>query len=458
MRYGPLLQVGLFLTFLYAGLGVMLAFGGSDAVSDTENRALAPLPLWSIGKLRSGEYFRDLENYWADHVAFRGALVSAGKRLTSWYGVAGKDDVILIASDANNTGSGAIAAQTDETVSPAATGPTAESGTAPASMGAGATPPPVGTPAPAPVPAPAPTPVSGEKERIVGKVLIVGDRAMNLFAHDPNAGTAYADVVNRFADEAARRLGPDTSVTVLLAPTAAEWAQASAKRPLSDSQRQAIEDIYNRLRPRVRTVDAWTALRDHGGQELYFRTDHHWTATGAYYAYAAFAGAAGMTPVALERYETESVPGFLGSLYSATLSPRLRQNPDSVKLYKPFVSHEYTVHYSGPLRMNVLDMSHASKTNKYRIFLSGDRPWGLIKTDSAHDRRIAVVKDSYGNAFVPFLLPHYKEIYVIDPRQFHIPLTDFLAERRIAEVLFLNDAEVSMYRGFTDQIDKLLRK
>ncbi|KZE82069.1 DHHW family protein [Paenibacillus elgii] len=443
MRFGHWLQIGLFLAFLCAGtVSSLYAFGLGHAVSETENRALASLPRWSVGELKSGTYFRQLENYWADHVAFRDSLVSAGQKVASWRGLSGGEHAVLIASQANNTG-GANAVPAQEQTASAASIEAAPRTTVPE--------------APRAVEGPSQeASASKEKGRVIGKVLVVGNKAVNLFTSDPAAGQAYADAVNRFRDEFSLALGGEATTFVLLAPTAAEWVSAASLKSLSDSQRQTIEDVYKRLHPQVKTIDAWSSLNAHKQETLYFRTDHHWTATGAYYAYEAFMNAQGVPPVPLARYETENVTGFLGSLYSATLSSQLQKAPDTLVLYKPFVKHEYAVHYAAPLRMELLDKSHAAKKNKYRIFLSGDRPWGLIKTEAESGRRVAVVKDSYGNALIPFLLPHYKEIYVIDPRQFDQPLVPFLKKRQIRELLFLNNTEVAMYDGFSQQIGKLL--
>ncbi|GLI10327.1 hypothetical protein YDYSG_63600 [Paenibacillus tyrfis] len=443
MRFGHWLQIGLFLAFLCAGtVSSLYAFGLGYAVSETENRALASLPRWSIGEVKSGTYFRQLENYWADHVAFRDTLVSAGQKVASWRGLSGGEHAVLIASQANNTGGANAVPAQEQTASassieaaPRTTVPEAPRAVEGTSQEASA---------------------SKEKGRVIGKVLVVGNKAVNLFTSDPAAGQAYVDAVNRFRDEFSLALSGEAATFVLLAPTAAEWVSAASLKSLSDSQRQTIEDVYKRLHPQVKTIDAWSSLNAHKQEPLYFRTDHHWTATGAYYAYEAFMNAQGVPPVPLARYETENVTGFLGSLYSATLSSQLQKAPDTLVLYKPFVKHEYVVHYAAPLRMELLDKSHAAKKNKYRIFLSGDRPWGLIKTEAESDRRIAVVKDSYGNALIPFLLPHYKEIYVIDPRQFDQPLVPFLKKRQIRELLFLNNTEVAMYDGFSQQIGKLL--
>jgi hypothetical protein len=278
---------------------------------------------------------------------------------------------------------------------------------------------------------------------------------MGLYSYSPEAGKAYAETINQFQEGLYRQLGNQMRVFALIAPTAVEFVHSTALQKLSDSQQQAIDTVYRQLDRRVTAVDAVNSLRRHTGEELYFRTDHHWTATGAYYAYEAFMNAQGAAPVPLTRYEQEKVTGFLGSLYSSTLSKKLEANPDTIVIYKPFIKHDYIVHYEGPLRMKLIDMHQADKKNKYRIFMSGDRPWGEIRTGTDNERRLAVIKDSYGNAFVPFLLPHYSEIYIIDPRQFQQSLLDFVQAKKINEVLFLNNAEATSHTGFTTLIRKL---
>ena len=156
------------------------------------------------------------------------------------------------------------------------------------------------------------------------------------------------------------------------------------------------------------------------------------------------------TPISIDRYEKDKVSPYLGSLYSTTLSKKIRENPDTIYLYKPFINHEYNIYYTGAIKMDVLDMSQAETKNKYGIFISGDRPWGKITTEIKNGRKIVIIKDSYANAFVPFLIPHYEEIYVVDPRQFTLNIYDFIKNNEINEVLFLNYILVTDYKDFTD--------
>jgi hypothetical protein len=108
------------------------------------------------------------------------------------------------------------------------------------------------------------------------------------------------------------------------------------------------------------------------------------------------------------------------------------------------------------MTMPLIDLSHAKKKNKYRIFLSGDRPWAQITTQIKNNRRLMVIKDSYGNALVPFLLPHYSEIFVVDPRQFDQLLIPFIQKHNIQEILYVNNAGVTMDQGFAEQLRKLV--
>jgi len=431
MRLGQYLQLAFFLLFVYIGTGLMWAFNGSGTISETENRNLAPLPQWSGHSIWSGQYLHEVENYVSDHVPYRDALVGASKTIASWGGISGKQDPIIVATKADNTTHTSTALI--EEVPSRPTVPSQEAIASPT------------------VSDPPPLPVANreqllkkpeEKGHVTGKVLIVDHRAVNLFSYVSSAGKLYADTLNRLRDNIDTLLDPRISISVLIAPTAAEFMYNPQLKKLSASQQKAISEVYNRLKSGVTQVDALAMLRNHTEDDLYFRTDHHWTATGAYYGYAAYMKATGQTPIPLETYAKEEIPGFLGSLYSATLSKQLQEQPDTIVIYKPTVKHDYTVHYAGPLKMDLLDMNHAQKKNKYRIFLSGDRPWGRITTDANNGKRLAVIKDSYGNALIPFLLPHYGEIYVIDPRQFNKPLLPFLREHKIGNLLFINNSEV----------------
>ena len=164
---------------------------------------------------------------------------------------------------------------------------------------------------------------------------------------------------------------------------------------------------------------------------------------GAYYAYQAFCEQAGLTPVALEEMEMRTREGFLGTFYTQTGDQVLQQNPDTLNYYIPNVAYENWIRMKDQpesfTKLNGIFGEMASATNSYSIFLYGDFPLEKIATENHNGRKIVVVKESYGNAFVPFLVPHFEEIYVVDQRYFQTSLVDLMEENGITDLLFLNN-------------------
>ncbi|MCZ8512682.1 DHHW family protein [Paenibacillus filicis] len=438
-----LFLIPLFLLSLYNA-----AVPNRQDISLLEKRALKALPQFSWEALRTGSYFRDYDNYFADHFAFRDAFVHAGSALKELRGIPAGDQASIVVQKGNNmfqdmTAATPPASGLDKTS--VASG-TYASAAVPASASALAD-------SPAPALAPQSQAAKDEKGQLEGtesdKYLVVKDRAMSLFSYNDSDAEAYAKSLNLFAES----IDPGVKVYSLLVPSAVEFLNMDKYRSLSDSQKDAIAGVNRRLSGRIVPVDAYKPLADHSNEYTYFRTDHHWTALGAYYAYRAFAERTGETAVPLSRYDTAEVPGFLGSAYAATLNKNLKKNPDTITIYKPFVPHHYTLYWYDdvPLKRNVVDPGYAGKEGgAYQVFLEGDSPWGRIETENANGKRLLVIKDSYGNPFIPFLLPHYEQVLFLDLRYFKTNVLDFVKEQGITDVLFLDGIAVTSYDGYSD--------
>ncbi len=228
---------------------------------------------------------------------------------------------------------------------------------------------------------------------------------------------------------------------------------------MSYSQKDAFAHINQQLEPSIGRVDAYSALDQHREEYIYFRTDHHWTALGAYYAYTSFMKAIGEQAIPLSKYKNGTIEGYLGTAYKATLSDNLKAHPDSIAYYRPFTNYEYFAYSSTnkALKRNVVDPAYAKKGNGfYAVFLDGDYPWGEITTANKNGKRIAVIKDSYANSFIPFLLPHFENVYIVDPRYYKGSLTDFIKKQQITDVLFLNNSTVARNTGIAQLLGGLL--
>lgn len=298
---------------------------------------------------------------------------------------------------------------------------------------------------------------SDEREMIVNEFLIVEDQAMEVLGFRESAADYYAESVRRFLEA----VGPEVRAWALVAPSVIEFTRRDRYGNLGADQEAAIRAIYSRMPHQVSGVMVHPTMAEAAerGEYLYFRSDHHWTGLGAYYAYRAFAESAGFAPIPIGAYgQPEEIPGFLGSLYRQTRSSRLAENPDVVQYWQPIVAHEYRVYWDDESRLTpVMDRDLAERErNKYQVFISSDRPLGIIRTEAPGNRRILIFKDSYGNAFVPWLIPHYREIHVVDPRYFNFNAAQYLRENEIAEVLFQSSfAVVGAAIGYAQNIRRV---
>ncbi len=295
----------------------------------------------------------------------------------------------------------------------------------------------------------------GEQVRTENAILILGNRGFEVVKYSEGSAAYYADAVARFA----ALTGDDVDSYLIVAPSHLQQIDPELYGgPLGADQRAAIDFIHNRVGGQVKSVDVFPALTNRNAEGIYFRTDHHWTARGAYLAYREFAIKARFIPVPLSRYSVREVPGFLGSMYLLTGNRALAREPDVVELFVPFVEHRYQVQrYGEMVDKPILDDFYADRPNKYEIFISSDRPLAVIKNTVGGGRRIAVVKDSYGNAFIPFLMPHFEEVHIIDPRYFDRNLIQYVAEQQIDDVLFINYlAVVSIARGYARNLHRVI--
>mgnify|MGYP004512172155 FL=1 len=281
-----------------------------------------------------------------------------------------------------------------------------------------------------------------------GNVVIVGDRAMEIPTATNSVIESYAQTVNALSDA----LGSDVRTISLVTPNGGEFYSPESMHTGLNSQKDMIDYCYSQMKKDIVTVDAYSALRAHTDEYIFFRTDHHWTQLGAYYAYTAFCEAAGFEAVPLEDFETGRYDRFVGSMYTFTAnypqSQTLLDNPDYLEYYLPIATTHAKYYTDGNLQDGVpvsVVYQHldASVTNKYQCFIGGDTPVCVIETD-VEGPVCLMLKESYGNAFAPFLTSHYSKIIVVDPREFNrdgkpsLDLTTFAKEQGVNDLLVLN--------------------
>lgn len=172
-------------------------------------------------------------------------------------------------------------------------------------------------------------------------------------------------------------------------------------------------------------VDVYSMLKEHSDEEIYYRTDHHWTSLGAYYGFLAWADAVDRFPYpyAVNNMETVS-ENFEGTLHSKI---NLDMATDSIKIFPETKLRPVKVSYDYVKETDTLyEESYLSTKNQYGYFIDDNHGFVEIDTDYKNGRTLFIIKDSYANSMIPLLTPHYEKIYVIDLRYFNGRLFDFM--------------------------------
>ena len=282
-----------------------------------------------------------------------------------------------------------------------------------------------------------------------GNVVLIGDAAYELYSYSDKTAEKYASYINT----AAEKLAGSADVYDVIIPLSSGITLPDNyyDKISSSNQKKAMESIVKKLSNNVKTVNMYDNLMKHRNEYIYFRTDHHWTALGAYYGYEEFCRAKGVLPITLDRHETVEFDGFLGSFYNDTNKSKvLEKNPDTIKAYYPISPDTSLVYTTTSGKSNswdvIYDVSNYPAYAKYSTFIAGDNPYTVIKNDNLKDgSSCVVVKESFGNAFVPFLVDHYEKIYVVDYRYWQGNVVKLAKEKKVDDVIFLNN--LSMIRS-----------
>lgn len=207
-------------------------------------------------------------------------------------------------------------------------------------------------------------------------------------------------------------------------------AFVSDQFPGREGWMQMRSDILAALHDR-RVEDVWDALRSHQQEAIYFRSDHHWTPLGAKYAAEVF------LDQPLDAFTSvDAVSGFYGSLARQIAWTHAQ---DDLQLQLPKEETPYTVEdpSAGTTSTTLYAQDALSSADPYTVFFGGNAP--LLRVDSAlaNGKRLLVIKDSYANAFIPYLIPYYEEIVIVDPRYYYDDLDELIESEEISETLFL---------------------
>lgn len=414
-----ILNVMVIMIILIIGFIYLLAFK-RETVSNEENRNLAKFPEFSFQSYINGEYTEGIARYYDDTVPNRSFL----KKVIATYimplkGLEYGDEKLVIYQNnngaENNPGKPAVqttAVSTSQTniittdIITTTTVTTVPDNHNPA--------------------------VNGE---IANNIVVVNNRGLMLYGGSFENGREYASILNEYKTI----LGKDVNIYSMVCPTAVSYYMPENYLDLTASEEDNIKNINDALKD-VKPVDIFTALLYHKNEDIYTRTDHHWSQLGAFYAAQKFAEIADVPFSDISKYKKVSLPNYVGTLYGYTQSSALINNPENFVYYIPQNSYKttyYSTDFTDPVEGELLlDPAPMAESNYYLIFMGGDEKITHISTDCKNGRNLVIFKDSYGNSVVPNLTGSFENIYVCDMRYFKLNSIEFIKDVKATDVLF----------------------
>lgn len=198
-----------------------------------------------------------------------------------------------------------------------------------------------------------------------------------------------------------------------------------------------IEKLKSNLKENIGLIDLEKILGEKSKKYIYYRTDHHWTTKGAFYAYEHYMKTIGKEPLKEDDFIIRKASNeFFGTSYRK--ANFYLGNPDDIYIYEPKEKINFNIKVNGKEETHsIYDEAYLNKTDKYSYFLGGDKSLIEIETSVKNDKTLLIVKDSFANSFIPFLTNHYEKIVVIDPRYFNMSVEELVNEKEIDEVLLL---------------------
>jgi len=404
-----------FIMLLGGIVGIMFFF--RPDTSEVEKRKLAEFPKPTLSSFLNGEYFYDLSLWYSDTYPMRDGLIAADQKIESLYGIT--PSTMLVGSrkisddipdiDEAQADSGNEQPQEVEQIS-----------------------------------APDSRAMESEIQKQIQQNLYVKDgAAYSLYYYDQTAADIYTSALSKAAGE----LEGKTNVYSILVPnnSGAMLSDRELEALGGADQEQAI-DYYYSLSEGVKTVDTIKTLREHNDEYLYFRTDHHWTQLAAYYVYQNFCEEKGIRPNELSDFQKMTFSPFLGTFYQELQNEDMAANPDFVDAYIPMATNDMTYWETDGSQVNwhvIQDVTGWNKNSLYSCFIGGDKPLVQINNPNLSDgSSCVVVKESYGNSFVPFLVDHYQTVYVIDFRYTKNNVMDFVQEHNVQDLIIINNISI----------------
>lgn len=414
-RRAEVLTVGIITAFILC-FSVWCLVAPKQTFSENENRALASWPVYSFAALKDGSYMSGIQTYLSDHFPLRDPFMTLK---TKYEMLTGREEIndIYLAKDGYYIEAYKTPKQQKKIITQFQKLQDAIT--------------------------------TGAKENV--RVMLVPTAISTYNAKLPNCAPdrgvlRQVDTMNEIYAALPNMQKVDVWSALQAAAVQEETdrtqalGDADGAQPVAeagDTDRTQASGDADGAQPVANAGDA--VCDTYAADGLYYHTDHHWTTHGAYVGYQAYCGAAGIDPIPEADFQKSCVTtDFHGTIFSKLHDSTVPG--DAITLYE-YPANQLTVSYpdTGEVTDTLYNRDYLAQKDKYSMFLNNLHPLVEITNETADsDRQLVLIKDSYANSMVPFLVNHYQKIYVFDTRYYRFGPSSFINEHpEVTDVLLL---------------------
>ena len=376
------------------GICMLLFANRTPALSEQENRTLSGMPRFSWEAMKNGEISESFESFLTDQFFLRSAVVDGANTVRHLFSALTVDELLNVDGEEVFVPDNQVAKEPEAVASAEeATQSTQQEPTQQTQTNA-------------------PAVAAGDSASIWLNHKDGSKTA--LFTYDKTDLEKAASVLNRYA----ALLPVGGKLHVMLAPRAQTANKLALHLDSESGWTSEVEaSLQSLVSKNVVVHSAYDILQNDmlGGDYLYFRTDHHWTARGAYLIADSMLKSDGYQTVPLADYKEKTIEGYLGSIYLHGRNAKLKELVDTIEVFYPLLPAQ-SFRVSNAYKKNELPVIDETQTN-YLVFLGGTvGPYRVLDGGYHTGRTMLMVCDSFGNSIAPFFLPYYDDVYMVDFR------------------------------------------
>lgn len=212
------------------------------------------------------------------------------------------------------------------------------------------------------------------------------------------------------------------------------------------------QKFYDALQQKLEKEDVLISVEPvldaHKEEEIYYRTDHHWTTLGAWYAYEQYTKAVGGDlQRAQEKRKFRCISkDFYGTTYAKINYAR---QADKIEIYEPADKLRVVYNMGEKKTKTLYDVSFLKTADQYSVFTGGNQAVLEITGGIKNGKTLLLIKDSFANSILPFLAEDYEKLVVVDLRQLNVSGDRLLEMFSPTDILILyNSAQFAQDKEF----------